>query len=158
MSYHKMKMIAVGVVTAMVLAALGGWGLQLLAVEPHGQQPPKFSEQQPAQKVSAERDKALAQAAQEQWEGRWKEFTALKTTTDFALPWSANWLKAELRLTEKKAERLALYEAHLERLKAMEKVNKGRFDSGSIAPTQYHQIVYYRIEAEIWLDDVRRGK
>jgi RNA polymerase sigma factor (sigma-70 family) len=157
---HKMKMIGVGVVVAMMLAAVGGWGLHLFAVEPQAPQLAASSEQQQpaAKKVPTERDTALAKAAQAQWEGRWKEYVDGKTTTDFVLPWSINWLKAELRLTEKKAERLAFHEAHLERLKEIEKAAKTRFDAGIIPRTQYHQVVYYRIEAEIWLEDLRRGK
>ena len=158
MFYHKMKMIAVGVLTAMALAAVGGWGLQLFAAQAQAPQQTASSEQPPAAQAAAQRDAALAKAAKEQWEGRWQEFKTGKTKTDFVVPWSINWLKAELRLTEKKAERLALHEAHLERLKALEKMAKAQFDAGIIPPTQYHQVVYYRIEAEIWLDELRRGK
>src|SRR5207249_4427826 len=114
--------------------------------------------QPPANKELIERHKALAKVAQQHWENRWDDFLKGKTTVEFALPWSVKWLNAELRLTEKKSERIALYEAHLERMKTMEAINKAKFDAGALAVTQYHPIVYYRIEAEIWLDESKGTK
>jgi hypothetical protein len=109
-------------------------------------------------KARMARYEALAKAAQDQFEARWKEFLAGKITTDLMLPWSVTWLNAQLRLCEKAPERVAAYKAHLERMKDAEKISQTRFDTGHIAKTDLYPNVYYRIEAEIWLDDARAMK
>jgi hypothetical protein len=114
--------------------------------------------QAPGDKAQLERYQTLRKAAQDQYEARFKEFVAGKTTTDFLLPWSVKWLKAELTLTDRKAERLKAYKAHLERMQEAEKISKLKYDAGVIAFTQHQQTVYYRLEAEIWLEEAEKAK
>jgi hypothetical protein len=68
------------------------------------------------------------------------------------------WLEATLRVCGQTAEKEDACKAHLERMKAAEAINKAKFDAGEMPPGQYYQCVYYRLEAEVMLDDLRRRK
>ena len=40
----------------------------------------------------------------------------------------------------------------------MEEVAKAKIDAGALKESQYHQITYHRIEAEIWLEELEGSK
>ena len=105
-----------------------------------------------------ERDEAWLKAAQDSWEGRWMKFEARRSTLDEVLPWSANLLRAELKLRVKHSEIVEAHRQHLKRLKGVENICKADYDEGKIARSDYHPIVYYRIEAEIWLEAAKAAK
>jgi RNA polymerase sigma factor (sigma-70 family) len=147
---------------AVVLAAaVFASGAGVLALRLRGAEPPAPKNQDPPAPAAKAADRqreltqALAEAAKEQYEARWKEYLAGRTASDFLLPWSAHWLNAQLALSETKADRLAAYQAHFERMKAVEEVAKAKFDAGSIAVTQYTQTRYHRLEAELWLEKAK---
>ena len=67
-------------------------------------------------------------------------------------------LVAKLERTDKKADQLAAYEEHFERMKKMEKSSEARYHAGRIAVQDMAQMRYYRIEAEIWLERAKAKK
>jgi hypothetical protein len=71
---------------------------------------------------------------------------------------SVPWLKAQLRLLDKKADIIAAYQAHLERIKPFETMAKQKYLAVSIPISEYLPFVYLRIEAEIWLEEAKAGK
>jgi hypothetical protein len=165
MLWNQCKRVAA--VCLLVFGAMGaaGWTINALADGSPAQKPTELAakiapsaSQASEKRKPTEREKALIEAAQIQYEARWKEFVAGKTVADFLLPWSVKWLEATLRTSEQTSEKVDACKAHLERMKAAEEINKAKFDAGSIAITQYEQCVYYRIEAEVMLDDLRRRK
>jgi RNA polymerase sigma factor (sigma-70 family) len=164
MMWNKIKPVVLALLAVIVSTVAACVVLGPLAAAPGKDQdsppakPPEAASQVPEKKVPTERDKALLDAAQKQFDGRWREFVAGKTSADFIVPWSGKLLEATLRVCEKSSEKIEACKAHIERLKAVEEVNKKKLDDGAIAPTQYYQIVYYRIEAEIMLDEMRRRK
>jgi hypothetical protein len=172
MFWDKCRRFAVVALLAVLLVTAGGLTWRALAGEgpppqkasppPEGAQVAEEPQPKPAalqeKKGPTERDRALAKAAEDQYTIRWKEYLAGKTVTDFVLPWSVNWLKAQLKLCDKKADVIAAYEAHLERMKQVEDAGKQKFEAGAVAGSQYYQATYYRIEAEIWLEEARARK
>ncbi len=161
MFWNKVKRGVVVGLLAVLVAGAGGLGYHGLAGEgqPTPKADPRLEVAAPAEpqaiKQPTERDRALVKAAQDQYEARFKEYVSGKTTMDFALPWSEKLLKAQLRLSERKADRVAAYKGHLKRLLDLEDQAKQRVDAGSTAASQYYQVLYHRIEAEIWLDEVQ---
>jgi hypothetical protein len=165
MLWNQFKMVAAVCLLVFGAMAAAGWTINALADGGPAQKPagqavkiaPSAS-QVPEKRKPTEREKALLEAAQIQYEARWKEFVNGKTPAELLLPWSVKWLEATLRVCEQTSEKVDACKAHLERMKAAEDVNKAKFDAGAIAVTQYQQCVYYRIEAEVMLDDLRRRK
>jgi RNA polymerase sigma factor (sigma-70 family) len=105
-----------------------------------------------------DRDKAMEKAARDQWEASLKEQVAGKSVANFLPIYSINFLKAQLRLSNKKSDIIVSHQSHLERMKAVESLQKEKYIAGSIPITQYSFVVYYRIEAENWLEEARRAK
>ena len=65
--------------------------------------------------------------------------------------WSRRWLDAQLALREKKADRIAAYQSHLERATEIERVARNEAESGQRRPDDAIAAAYYRIDAEIML-------
>jgi RNA polymerase sigma factor (sigma-70 family) len=160
----KLRLVVAGFAICALLMggviALGpGMSSEQVVPKPRSAAPDPFKaaprQQAEEKKEPTERDKALVKAAQEQYEGRWEEFITGKTTFDFLAPWSGNWLKAELKLCHTKAEKIAAFERHFQRTEKAEKINKARLDEDVIPRTQYHQALYLRLEAEIWLVEAK---
>jgi RNA polymerase sigma factor (sigma-70 family) len=171
MLWQKIKFRASALLLAVLIAVAGGLTFHVCAGQ---EQPPNTakpkpgelaaSDQPPGKKATAARDEALVKAAEAVFEARWRDYKDGPTLeVNFLTASSVKLLKAQLRLSEKKSDKVAAYQAHLERMKALEGIAKPRFDAGvggsGIHPgTQYQQVVYDRIEAEIWLDEARDAK
>jgi RNA polymerase sigma factor (sigma-70 family) len=178
MFWTKIKIAAITLSAAVVLAGVGGRTVQMLVVTANEQpalqevvKPRQAKDQKLVDDLAAalalarqteegknaarERAAELVEAAKVQWEARMKEYIAGKVTIDFVWPWSVHLLRAELRLLEKKADMLVAYQAHIVNMKELEQIAKGRFVAGNAKGTDYYQVVYARIEAEIWLDEAR---
>jgi hypothetical protein len=106
-------------------------------------------------KVARERKQALRQAAQDHFAERWKNFENCQDIADFVASASVYLLKAQLRLSAKQSEKVAAYQAHLERMKAMEELCKALLDVGMVPATYYHLSVSYRTEAEFLLEKIQ---
>jgi hypothetical protein len=84
-----------------------------------------------------------------------KRVLAGLSNVDVLAPWSRRWLKAELALIEKKAERIGAFERHLDRTKEIKgivtKQGQAGIDRGSSGMASSTAVDYYLIEAEILL-------
>jgi hypothetical protein len=65
--------------------------------------------------------------------------------------WSRRWLEAEVALAEKKADRVAAYQAHLDRMKEVERLTHNFARTGQGRAEDATGATYFRTEAEIWL-------
>ena len=72
--------------------------------------------------------------------------------------WSIRWLEAQKAVRQKKADLVAAYEAHWKRTKETEKFTKEMYDKGKIGSIYYNKTKYYRIQAEIWLNEAKGKK
>ncbi len=180
MFWNKVKIAGVLLVAAIVIAGVGGGTVHMLraqekqtqqggdkAGQAKADQDKAYKEAERAaglwmeamrNQAATERYKALLKAAQDQWDGQWKRYQESRTATDFVLPWSVNLLKARLKFCVKKSEVVAAHEEHLKRMKEVEAISKALYDANTIIGTDYHQCVYYRIEAEIWLEEAKAAK
>src|SRR5262249_24106235 len=87
--------------------------------------------------------------------GRWKQFRAGQGTLDIILNGSVRLLDAERQLSKDRADQLAALEHHLERVRAIEKINQERYDAGRISISDLAQSRYFRIQAELWLEQAK---
>jgi hypothetical protein len=72
--------------------------------------------------------------------------------------WSTRWAQAEAEAGEKKAARVAAFEAHLARMREQEKAVKSMAGKkGTLAPYEPAYAEYYRLEAEKLLAEVKKG-
>jgi hypothetical protein len=101
--------------------------------------------------------KEQIEAAQTETTSRFMEFLAGRGTLDIMIGASQRLLQAERDLSIKKEDVVAAYEAHWQRMKDVEAINKGRYDAGRIAIQDYAQSRFNRIQAEIWLERVKAG-
>jgi hypothetical protein len=65
--------------------------------------------------------------------------------------WSRRWLDAELALCEKKADRIAAHQAHLDRMKEVEQFMHRIVKAGMAVQADATAATYFRTEAEIGL-------
>src|SRR5262249_38138647 len=70
--------------------------------------------------------------------------------------WSRRWLDCQLELTPRQEDRIAAFEAHVERARVLEKIAKSYFDAGKGPPSCVSAAEFHRLDAEIWLR-VNRG-
>src|SRR4051812_12081531 len=89
----------------------------LIRAEPEA--PPKVPEKLARAKVDAAR-KTYEVVWQNNREG-------LVPFAEVAYRWSKRWLKAELELSDKKADRAAAYQAHLERMRELTRITRDRY-------------------------------
>src|SRR5262249_39219844 len=98
---------------------------------------------------------ALFEAAMAEAHGRREEFIAGRGTLDIDLHASLRVLEAERLLSNDKAIQLGALEHHLNRMKEVEKINQARFDAGRIQRHDLAQSRFYRIQAELWLEQAK---
>jgi len=99
----------------------------------------------------------MEKAARLIWEEAWKWFEAGKTTAEQLPIWSANWMKAQLKLVKAKSDIITAYQDHLIRMQTMKEVTDRRFDAGATSEQQHQIGIYYVLEAEIWLEEAKAG-
>jgi len=97
--------------------------------------------------------RARRDAARKTFEARWRQYEAGERgcSSDLTLEWSRRWVEAENALNNKKPERLAAFDAHLQRTRRIEEVVRVRYEFGSEPTQDMTAAEYYRLEAEIWL-------
>ena len=115
----------------------------------------------PAPPDTPRKPSALAEArykaAVKQFDEVWRYYREDRTESFLTYYWSKIVLEAQLDLSDAEADRVAALEAHLGRIKRLEalvlKVRRLGFgysiDVGATA--------YYRLEAELWLEEARAG-
>jgi RNA polymerase sigma factor (sigma-70 family) len=106
------------------------------------------------EKIQALLKEKLETANLEQ-DARMKEFLAGRGTLDFLFAGSRRLLEAQRDMSDKKEDQVAALEAHWQRMKQIEELNKKRFDAGRIGIQDYAESKYYRLEAEVWLEKAK---
>ena len=106
----------------------------------------------PFQALAEERLKA----AREVFDELLKEFQSGRGTQDALGEWSPHLLEAELDASTSQEDVLAALKAHLERMRDIEKLAKARFDAGRIPAHEYAKARFFRLEAELKLEQERR--
>jgi RNA polymerase sigma factor (sigma-70 family) len=91
-------------------------------------------------KSATENQKQMVDRAGEQFEARWKEYLADKTTVDFVLTAASDLLKTELAAAEKQESKIAIYEAHIKKTEELWKIGKAKYEAGQVPVTEYAQI------------------
>jgi RNA polymerase sigma factor (sigma-70 family) len=124
------------VVGIVALAAVGtGVGVLASSGPPTVAEPSKKADGPPlARDERAEhlrRAAARLEVAKGAYEGHWLAFQLGRGDEQTVNLWSRRWLQAQLDLTNKKVDREAALQAHLERLKKVDEVARERLDLGS---------------------------
>jgi hypothetical protein len=101
--------------------------------------------------------KARYNAALEQALGRYKELIAGKTTTDFMIQAATYLRDAGLEVNARPHDQVALLAQIAELARSVEKINRAKYEAGSIALTQMAQARHFRLDAEIRLLRARRA-
>ena len=101
---------------------------------------------------------ARYQAALEQYEITWSYYQQARIDSYQVYVWSRLMLDSRRDLTGKPADRIVALEEHLDRMKKLEaligKVRRLGFGrSSDVGASEY-----YRLEAELWLDQARTGR
>lgn len=65
--------------------------------------------------------------------------------------WSRRWMDAERAASKKHTERVAAVEAHLARMKDLERLTTAHFNTGQVTSAQRTAAEFYRLEAELLL-------
>jgi RNA polymerase sigma factor (sigma-70 family) len=97
------------------------------------------------------------EAAQTETTARWKEFCAGRGTLDICMAASQRLLQAERELSRKRADQVAAFQAHWQRMKDIEAINKARYEASRIPIQDYAQSRFNRIQAEIWVERAKAG-
>ncbi len=89
---------------------------------------------------------------------RWREVAVGRGTLDFLI--EAGWrnLDAELGLCQTQPERVRAHEKHWQLMRAIEDVNKARYDAGRVSHKELMESRSERLEAEIRLLRTRAGE
>jgi RNA polymerase sigma factor (sigma-70 family) len=98
----------------------------------------------------------LVDAAKEEWTARRQAFAAGRETQEFLYTAARRLLQAELEKAKKQEERIAAWQAHLDRLAEVERVNKDRYEVGRISSQDYQASRFWRLEAELGLARAKR--
>jgi hypothetical protein len=69
--------------------------------------------------------------------------------------WSRRWMEAEFDLSDKQEDRIAVAEAHLERMKKTEAHLKELFEKKLVSPVEAAAQTFFRLEAEQRLVQVK---
>jgi hypothetical protein len=110
-------------------------------------------------KAPTDLEKALVEVAREGYTQCLQEVQVGKSAPkEEMFRWSHRWLDAQRALSDKKADQVAAYQGHRDRMKEMEKVLKKYFDAGTIATKDYKAGQYRYLQAEIWLARIRSEK
>ena len=100
---------------------------------------------------------ARYEAAVKQFDEVWRYYREDRTESFLTYYWSKIVLEAQQDLSDAEADRVAALEAHLDRMKRLKalvlKVRKLGFGYS----TDVGATAYYRLEAELWLEEARAG-
>src|SRR5262249_50187192 len=82
---------------------------------------------------------------------RWKELYVGRGTLDIYLNSSRRLLEAELDLSSSKADHVAAWDTHRQRMQAVYEINRERYNAGRLPLQDLEESHYYCIDAEIGL-------
>jgi hypothetical protein len=116
------------------------------------------ADEPPAPNDTSANAKARAEAAAKVYQGtldRAKVDPGAALDPEKLYQWSRRWMEAEQELSDKKKDRVAAAEAHLERMKKLESVFKTYFEKGLVGPVEPAAQTYFRLEAERGLAQIK---
>ena len=96
--------------------------------------------------------KARLDAASTALKARWKEYCAGRGTLDILIASSKRTLEAERDLSTSKANQIAAWESHLQRMQQLYVINLARYNAGRISIQDLADTDYFRLDAEIGLE------
>jgi hypothetical protein len=74
---------------------------------------------------------------------------------ELAYRWSKRWLEAELEIRDQKADRLAAYQAHRERMLELARITRERYRNRVNTIEETTATDFYCAEAEIWVEQAK---
>jgi RNA polymerase sigma factor (sigma-70 family) len=101
---------------------------------------------------------SLFEAANLETRGRRGQFLAGQGTQDIYLGSSLRLLEAERLLNKEKEHQMAALMHHRDRMAEIENVNKARYEAGRIPVQDFAQSRFYRIQAELWIEQAETAK
>jgi RNA polymerase sigma factor (sigma-70 family) len=167
MFVSKIKVAAAVLLAVALCAGAGVLGYRALAAEPPPEKktepPPAGADARKADEARKEAEaadkmrrllKARVDAARQEWEDRMKLLQDGRDgdRLDVLGAASRRLLVAQRELSENKADQIAAWEAHLDRMKGVEEIAKGRFEAGTLSRPNHALAQYYRLDAEIGLE------
>jgi hypothetical protein len=100
--------------------------------------------------------KIKAAAARRTYEVTWKNYREGRRVNPETLYWwSRRWLEADRDLSDKKADQLAAYRSHWERMREWERLVRDLQRANVTTVDEVSAVEFYRAEAEIWLIKAR---
>jgi len=94
-------------------------------------------------------------AANKLFDTAWSYYRQKAVDTNFVCSTSVRLLRAELDLSDKRDNRIAAYEHHLDRVKKVQALVEKVQALGRVNTLEASQVSYYRAEAEYWLAKAR---
>jgi hypothetical protein len=111
-----------------------------------------------APKIALKLRQAKVQAAQQTYKVTWQNYKdGLAPPVELPYRWSCRLLQAEREVSDQKADQVAAFKAHWERMREMERIERELRRSRLNPINEVTAAEFYRIEAEIWLALVRDG-
>jgi hypothetical protein len=90
-------------------------------------------------------------AARKTYEIMWDYYRDNRTAEEVVYRWSLRWLEAERQLSEKEVDQIAACNAHLERMRELDRLVTKQKTARSITIDVTSSVEYYRVEAEFWM-------
>jgi hypothetical protein len=97
----------------------------------------------------------LFEAANVEAHNRWNNYVAGIGMLDMYLGGSRRLLEAERLLSKEKSHQVAALERHLKRMHEIENIAQARYEAGRIPVFDLAEPRYYRLQAELWLEQER---
>jgi hypothetical protein len=89
-------------------------------------------------------------AARKTFEVTWINYRQGRAGGDTLYRWSRRWLKAERELSDRPAEQVAAFKAHLDRMRNLERLVQNVQPTGQTTVDEVSGAAFYRAEAELW--------
>jgi hypothetical protein len=99
------------------------------------------------EKVARER----VEAARVTYEITWSNYKERRAQADTLYRWSVRWLEAEKTLADSPDALTAAYQAHFDRMRALERIVEGVQRARQATIDEVSSAEYYRAEADVWL-------
>ena len=97
-------------------------------------------------------------AARRTYEVLWADYRERRASEDALYRWSVRWLDAEKQLSDQRADRIAAYKGHYERMRDLERLIRRLRGSGQSTIDEVSATAFYRAEAEVWLLEAKEGR
>jgi hypothetical protein len=127
--------------------------LGVLAAGPAGAAPDQETANTIARLALQRRD-----AARKTYQVLWLDYRERIASEDALYRWSVRWLDAERELSDQRADQVAAYQGHFERMRDLERLIRRLRESAQTTIDEASAAEFYRTEAEMWLLQAKAGK